>query len=244
MNSRPPDFTHVQTWVFDLDNTLYPAECNLFRQIDARMTAFVERELGLNWEEARRLQKAYYVQYGTTMSGLMREHGVAPHDFMDYVHDIDLSAVEENRALASRIEALPGEKFVFTNGSTRHAENVTQKLGLSGAFNAVFDIAAADFTPKPHRETYDRFLRTHAIDPRRAAMFEDLAHNLAAPHDLGMTTVLIASDARWLDDEPTNKRPARLGETHDFVHHVTDNLTDFLHAVETRSDAAAIEING
>ncbi len=235
MHASQPDFTHVESWVFDLDNTLYPAHCNLFKQIDARMAAFIEDLLEVPHADARRLQKDYYVQYGTTMSGLMREHGVKPHDFMDYVHDIDLSVVDENRALRALIAELPGEKFIFTNGSVRHAENVTDKLGLAGLFDAVFDIAAAEFTPKPHRETYERFLSRHAVRPGEAAMFEDLAHNLLSAHALGMTTVLVGSDADWLADEPADKRPARPGERHDHVHHFTDDLTNFLGTIKTRS---------
>jgi putative hydrolase of the HAD superfamily len=223
-----PDMRHVDCWVFDLDNTLYPAECRLFAQIDARMAAFIQGRLGLTEAEARRLQKDYYVRYGTTMSGLMREHAVRPDDFLDYVHDIDLAAISADAALAERLTALPGRRFVFTNGSTRHAENVMGKLGIAHLFEAVFDIAAADYLPKPHRETYDRFLGAHAVAPARAAMFEDLAHNLEAAHALGMTTVLVCSAAEWIADEPAAKRPALPGERHAHVHHVTDDLPGFL----------------
>ncbi len=232
MRNSQPDFTHVETWVFDLDNTLYPAHCNLFKQIDARMATFIEELLKIPRDAARRLQKDYYVRYGTTMSGLMREHGVRPHDFMDYVHDIDLSAVCENEELRALIAELPGEKFIFTNGSVRHAENVTERLGLAGLFDAVFDIAAAEFTPKPHRETYERFINRHGVRADEAAMFEDLAHNLLSAHELGMTTVLVGSDAEWLADEPADKRPARPGERHDHVHHFTNDLTGFLGMID------------
>ncbi|MEM9170114.1 MAG: pyrimidine 5'-nucleotidase [Pseudomonadota bacterium] len=240
--ARPRDgvaeaFAHVRYWVFDLDNTLYPADCHLFHQIDARMTAFIERALKLGPVDARRVQKDYYARYGTTMSGLMREHGVDPHDFMAFVHDIDLSVVDENPALAAVIADLPGEKYVFTNGSERHADNVTAKLGLSGLFAGVFDIASAAFTPKPHRATYERFLSRHAVAPGEAAMFEDIAVNLAEPHALGMTTVLVASSAAWLDDEPSAKRPAKPDDRHGHVHHVTDDLTGFLERVAPRAPA-------
>ncbi|MEE2690837.1 MAG: pyrimidine 5'-nucleotidase [Pseudomonadota bacterium] len=228
--SPSPDLSHVDAWVFDLDNTLYPAECNLFGQIDARMAAFIERLLGCDAAEARRLQKGYYVKYGTTMSGLMREHGVAPRAFLDYVHEIDLSVVAANEALASAIAALPGKRYIFTNGSVKHAENVVERLGVSGLFDAVFDIEAADYTPKPHRQTYERFLAAHAVAPKRAAMFEDLAHNLQSAYDLGMTTVLVTSRAEWIADEPADKRPALPGDRHAHVHHVTDDLAGFLGA--------------
>ena len=233
------DLRHVDAWVFDLDNTLYPADCNLFRQIDQRMTSFIEDNLALPADEARLLQKRYYVEYGTTMSGLMREHAVRPAAFLEFVHDIDLSPVEENRLLASRIMALPGRKFVFTNGSVQHAENVMAKIGVAHCFDAVFDIEAADYTPKPHRETYEKFLTAHAITAPGAIMFEDIAHNLESAHSLGMTTVLVSSEADWIADEPDEKRPARAGDKHDYVHHVTDDLTDFLGVIKTSAATRA-----
>ncbi len=223
------DLSHVTRWVFDLDNTLYPAATNLFGQIDARMRAFIEHVLTLPPEDARRLQKDYYVRYGTTLSGLMVEHGVDPDAFLDYVHDIDLADLSADPALAAAIATLPGERYIFTNGSTAHAERVIEKIGLAGQFNDIFDIRAAAFTPKPHRETYQRFLLRHGIEGGQSAMFEDLAHNLEAAHALGMTTVLVSSDAPWIDDEPPEKRPAAPGDRHAHVHFVTDDLAAFLH---------------
>ena len=222
------DLRHIESWIFDLDNTLYEAECQLFAQIDARMTAFIERLLDLSHEQARRIQKGYYVQYGTTMSGLMHEHGVDPEEFMAYVHDIDLAPITPNPELAIEIEQLPGKKYIFTNGSERHAENVARALGVFHLFDEVFDIKAAQYTPKPKRETYEIFLKEHDVAPNRAIMFEDLAQNLRTPHDMGMTTVLVCSDAAWLSDEPHNKRPAKPGETAPHVHHTTNDLTGFL----------------
>ncbi len=223
-----PDLSHVDTWIFDLDNTLYPAECQLFAQIDRRMTAFMEARLGLAPDEARRRQKQFYADYGTTLSGLMIEHGVAPGDFLGYVHDIDVTAVPANPELAERIANLPGRRLVFTNGSVAHAENVMNQLGVAALFDDIFDIAAAGFTPKPKRAAYDLFVNRYGVAPARAAMFEDLAQNLAEPHALGMTTVLVCSQAEWLNDEPAGKRPARPGDVHEHVHHVTDDLTTFL----------------
>ncbi len=232
------DFSHVESWVFDLDNTLYPAECHLFRQIDARMTDFIRLNVCVNHDEARRLQKHFYVKYGTTLSGLMIEHKVAPDDFLSYVHDIDHSVVPENQPLRRAIERLPGRRYIFTNGSTAHAEKVLGRIGLDGLFDDVFDIRAADWTPKPHRATYEKFLAAHRIRPRESAMFEDLAHNLEAADALGMTTVLVCQDAAWFGDEPADKRPATPGDAHGaHVHHVTDDLAGFLGMVETRTPA-------
>jgi putative hydrolase of the HAD superfamily len=229
------DFRHVETYVFDLDNTLYPASCNLFAEIDARMAQFIVERLGEPYDAARALQKDYYVRYGTTMSGLMRERGVDPIEFMQFVHDIDLSPLSPDAALAGALAGLDGRKFIFTNGSTRHAENVLGRLGLLGLFEDVFDIACADYLPKPHRETYEAFLRAHAVAPERAAIFDDIAHNLEVPHALGMTTVLVASDAPWIADEPTDKRPAGPSDRPAHAHYVTDNLAGFLTSAKMRA---------
>lgn len=231
------DFRHIENWVFDLDNTLYEAECRLFAQIDARMTQFIRERLDLEHADARRLQKQYYVDYGTTMSGLMHEHDVCPETFMAYVHDIDLAPIRKNPALEKAIAALPGRKFIYTNGSTQHAENVAGALGVFHLFDEVFDIKAAGYTPKPHRAPYEKFLTSHDVNPSKAAMFEDLTQNLETPHALGMTTVLVCSDAAWLADEPDAKRPARPDDHDDggpdHIHHMTDDLTAFLKAILT-----------
>ena len=227
------DFTHVETWIFDLDNTLYPADCNLFAQIDERMRTFIETRFGLDAAEARKLQKQYYVEYGTTLAGLMDRHGTRPEEFLDYVHDIDLAPVDPHPDLAERIAALPGLKYVFTNGSVKHAENVCGKLGFSDLFAEIFDIAAADFLPKPHTATYEKFVRTHDVAPNRAAMFEDMVQNLEAPHAMGMTTVLVTTEADWIASEPAEKRPARSADNIDHVHHATEDLFAFLNRVRT-----------
>lgn len=237
-DSRSPDFRHVNSWVFDLDNTLYAAECELFAQIDARMTAYIRNHLDLDHDTARRLQKDYYVRYGTTMSGLMNEHDVEPDHFLDYVHDIDLAPIEPHPALAEAIAGLPGRKYIYTNGSVRHAENVAGALGLFHLFDDVFDIKAARYAPKPRREPYEAFLRQYGIAPEGAAMFEDLAQNLETPHALGMTTVLVCSDAAWLADEPHDKRPARPGETGAHIHYATDDLAAFLSGAITAKTSA------
>ncbi len=227
------DFTHVTTWVFDLDNTLYPADCHLFAQIDARMTSFIEETLKVDHAKARFIQKDYYARYGTTLSGLMQEHGISPEAFMDYVHDIDLSAVTANEALRQHIASLPGQRYIFTNGSVRHAENVAGKIGILDLFDGLFDIAHAEFMPKPHAPAYQAFTRKFDVDPRAAAMFEDMPQNLEWPHAAGMKTVLVQSKAEWFDDEPEGKRPARHGESFPHVTHTTTDLTGFLGLLTT-----------
>jgi putative hydrolase of the HAD superfamily len=169
----------------------------------------------------------------------MNEHDVCPDEFLAFVHDIDVSVVHENKPLAAALSFLPGRKFIFTNGSVKHAENVAGALGILDQFDEIFDIKAAGYAPKPRREPYDKFLHSHQIDPRAAVMFEDIAQNLEAPHALGMTTVLVQSDAAWLDDEPHDKRPARPGDSAPHVHYVTDDITLFLNtAIHALADAS------
>ncbi len=169
-----------------------PPDCNLFAQIDQRMGEFIAQHLGLALDEAQALRKRYYYEHGTTLAGLMRLHGISPHAFLDYVHDIDLSAVAASPELGAAIDALPGRKFVFTNGSRKHAEAVAERLGVADRFEDIFDIHALDYIhPKPTREAYERFTRACGVVAGRAAMFDDLPHNLETAHALGMTTVLV-----------------------------------------------------
>ncbi len=228
--SGAPDFTHVRAWVFDLDNTLYPSECDLFAQIDARMRAFVARALDLSEDEARLVQKRYYAEHGTTLKGLMTHHGVAPQAYLDFVHDIDLGVVAPDAVLRARIAALPGRKIVFTNGSRAHAERVLARRGLDGLFEHCFDIVAAGYEPKPALAAFARMIEVCGVAPDRAAMFEDLPRNLAPAHALGFTTVLVRTHYDW-SHEPEAARPAGPGAAPDFAHYVTDDLTGFLGAV-------------
>jgi putative hydrolase of the HAD superfamily len=216
----------TRVWIFDLDNTLYPAACNLFAQVDHRMGAFVADHLGVPYAYARYLQKAYYRQFGTTLSGLMQVHGMAPGPFLDYVHEIDVSHVAPDPALGEAIGALPGRKLIFTNGTVRHAENVAGKLGILDRFEAIYDIVAAEYVPKPHRAPYDDFVRRHGAAPEQSAMFEDMPHNLEVPHALGMATVLVHADAEV--DAPVQRAIRAWAEPPTHIHHMTDDLTGFL----------------
>lgn len=230
MAPRPAGLSHVEHWVFDLDNTLYPSSCDLFAAIDVRMTEFVARELKVSREAAFDVQKRYYAEFGTTLAGLMARHGMEPAAFLDYVHDIDLAPLAAAPDLAGPLGALPGRKFVFTNGSRRHAERVTAAMGISHLFDDLFDIEAAGFTPKHRIESYERFLAATRIPPARAVMFEDLVRNLAPAASLGFTTVLVRSTRDW-SHEPPEARPAGpADETPGCVHHVTDDLPAFLSA--------------
>src|ERR1700690_4482423 len=178
MTKSPRPFTHIDTWVFDLDNTLYPHHVNLWQQVDARIGEFIGAYLKVSAEQARFIQKDYYRRYGTSMRGMMTEHGVHADDYLAYVHQIDHSPLEPNPAMGAAIAKLPGRKLILTNGSTDHAEAVLARLGLLAHFEAVFDIIAAELEPKPAAQTYHKFLMRHGVDPSKAAMFADLAPNL------------------------------------------------------------------
>ena len=217
----PPGLDAVEVWLFDLDNTLYPASSRLFDQIDRRMGRFIERLLSLEPEAARALQKRYFQDHGTTMRGLMEHHGVDPRDYLAFVHEIDLAPIAPDPALDRALDALPGRKLVFTNASARHAERVMARLGVARHFEAVFDIADAGYQPKPGRQAYDRLIERHGVDPRRAAFIEDSARNLAPAAELGMTTVWVETDSRWAGE----------GHAAEHVHHVTDDLGAWLTAL-------------
>jgi putative hydrolase of the HAD superfamily len=219
------NFEKTRVWIFDLDNTLYPAECNLFAEVDHRMGEFIARFLGVPYAYARHLQKSYYRQFGTTLSGLMQVHKMDPAAFLDYVHDIDLSAVTAHPELARHIEALPGRKLIFTNGTRAHAERVAGKLGVLHLFEDIFDIVTSDYVPKPQAGPYSKFLRDHGVDPTAAAMFEDMPHNLEVPHALGMTTCLVHSS---YVDHPIQLKIRDWVEPPEHVHHMTENLAEFL----------------
>ena len=218
-------FERTRIWVFDLDNTLYPAESNLFAQMDVKMQEYIARYLGVPMAYARHLQKNYYRQFGTTLAGLMQVHRMEPHDFLEYVHDLDLTNVPESPELAAAIEQLPGRKLIFTAGSRRHAENVAGKLGVLHLFEDIMDIVDTDFVPKEQIEAFHTLLVRHNIDPSAAAMFEDMPHNLVAPHELGMATVLVYSNKV---NHPVQQKIRSWTEPPEHVHHMTDDLGGFL----------------
>ena len=228
VRSVPRQFATVETWVFDLDNTLYPHHLNLWQQVDERIRNFVAEFLRVPYEDAFRLQKDYYKRYGTTMRGLMTEHGLQPDAFLEMVHEIDHSPLTPNPALGAAIEKLPGRKLIMTNGTRKHAATVLARLAIDRHFEDVFDIAAADLDPKPMPQVYDRFLARHGVDPARSAMFEDLARNLEVPHALGMTTVLVVPEGTR---EVFREDWELEGKDAPHVDHVTEDLTGFLEKI-------------
>lgn len=214
-------FGRIDTWIFDLDNTLYPVECQLFDQVDRRMEEFIAAHFSISREAARTIQKDYWKRYGTTLKGLMLHHGVAPEAYLDFVHRIDLGRLEPDAALGTALARLPGRKVIFTNGPAHHARAVLDRLGIGAHFEAMFDIAASAYVPKPEIGAYRNLLAKLDADPNRCALFEDTVENLAPAAALGMRTVLVAPRGRVTDVR------AACG---DEVHHVTDELAAFLAA--------------
>lgn len=221
----------VGTWIFDLDNTLYPASCRLFDQVQLRIRQYIRENLGLTETEALALQKRYFQEHMTTLRGLIVNDGIDPHHFLDFVHAIDLTALVPNPALGEAIAALPGRKVIFTNGSVPHATRVMERVGISHHFEAIFDIVASDFVPKPDLGVYRRLCAEYRIDPETAVMIDDMPRNLLPAHQLGMTTVLVKTDDEWTG-------PA--GDP-SFIHHVTEDLTSFLAPFGTHKNNATAE---
>ena len=220
----PRGFGNVETWVFDLDNTLYPHHL-LWQQVDDRIRNFIAEFLKVPHDAAFRIQKDYYKRYGTTMRGLMTEHGLNPDDYLEYVHQIDHSPLEPNPALGAALKKLPGRKLILTNGTRKHADAVMKKLEVHEHFEDVFDIVAAELDPKPLPQIYQRFLARHDVDPAKAAMFEDLARNLEVPHALGMTTVLVVPAGTR---EVFREQWELEGRDEAHVDHVTENIVAFI----------------
>jgi len=223
----PRGFGKVDTWVFDLDNTLYPHHL-LWQQVDDRIRSYVAEFLKVSKDEAFRVQKDYYKRYGTTMRGLMSEHGLNPDDYLEYVHQIDHSPLEPNPALGAALGKLPGRKLILTNGTRKHADAVMWRLGIHHHFEDVFDIVAAKLEPKPAAKTYERFLARYDVDAAKAAMFEDLARNLEAPHVLGMITVLVVPEGQR---EVFREDWELEGRDEPHVDYLTDDLAGFLERI-------------
>ena len=215
-----PDLRHVDTWLFDLDDTLYPPECELMAMVDERMTRFVMRQTGLGHAEARALKTRYYHEHGTTLAGLMAFHGVDPAAFVEEVQDVAMDHMQPDPRLRAALRRLPGRRLVFTNAGGVYAAKVLERLGVADLFEDVFHLEAADYIPKPQLPTFERMVRRHLVTPATAAFFEDTERNLAPAAALGMTTVLIGPHALT-------------SEAH-FVHHRAETLPPFLEAALVR----------
>lgn len=222
---QSPFLSHVRTWIFDLDNTLYPAATNLFALIDDKMGQYISEKLAVDRVEARRIQKQYFHQYGMTLWGLMQHHDVDPHGFLDFVHDIDLGRVTPSTQVRTAISNLPGRALVFTNGDHVYAGRVLKKLGLDDLFVGIHDIHATDYRPKPMQHAYDSLCQTCDIDPETAVFVEDMARNLKPAKAMGMTTI-------WLNNgsEGGTREADR-----DYIDHEITDLGDWLSGLNLSS---------
>lgn len=222
-----PTQRRIDTWIFDLDNTLYPSSVELFAEVDRRMGQYIADLLAIEYDEARRVQKEYFRAYGTTLRGLMIHHRLDPLDFLDHVHRVDIERLDPDPALATALSQIEGRKIIFTNASRRHAESVLDRIGVRHEFDAIHDIVDANFVPKPDPDAYRTLVERFAIDPHTAAMFEDVPRNLEPAAALGMITVLIRSHHEW----------AKMGSEGAHIHFVADNLADWLGELAAAEDA-------
>ena len=212
------DLRNIKFWLFDLDNTLYEGATKVFDQIDKKMTEYISKKLNLNKEEARKIQKSYFMEHDTTLNGMIKNHKINANEFLEFVHNIDLSFLNEDKQLDEQISKIKGKKIIFTNGSEAHAKNVTRKLGIERHFDHIFDIKSANFIPKPSLEAYKKIIEKYKIEPQYSIFIEDIARNLKPAHELGMKTVWIKNDEPWA---------AKFSDS-DFINYKTDNLAKFL----------------
>ena len=221
------ELSNIKNWIFDLDNTLYSPEEEIFSQIDERMTKFITDKFKINNEEAFNIQKKYFLEYGTTLSGLMKKNNIDTDEFLEFVHDIDLDILKPDKKLNKIISNLPGKKFIFTNGSKKHAQNVLKKLEMNVIFDDIYDIKDSNFIPKPNMEAYTTFINKMGIDVNKSIMFEDIARNLQPAKELGIISVLIQRDLPLRNDKFNIKEFELLWKNNDYADYVTDDLVMF-----------------
>ena len=211
-------FKSINYWLFDLDNTLYSGKTKVFEQIDKKMSKFISEKLNVDIKKAKEIQKNYFYQYDTTLNGMIKNHKIDANEFLEFVHDIDISFLKNDIALKQEIEKLDGKKIIFTNGPRKHALNVTKKIGIQHCFDDIFDIVDSNFVPKPSIEPYKKLVKKHKIDPNLCAFVEDIARNLKPAYEMGMKTVWIENDEPW----------AKKFSDNSFVNYKTNNLSEFL----------------
>ncbi len=212
------ELSKIKYWIFDLDNTLYSGDTKVFDQVDKKMSKFISEKLNVSLEEAKKIQKNYFHEYNTTLNGMIKNHEIDANEFLEFVHDVDLDFLKEDKLLKQEISNLNGKKYIFTNGSKAHAANVTKRIGIEKLFDGVFDIVESDFIPKPSIEPYKKIIEKFKIEPQYSIFIEDIARNLKPAHELGMKTVWIKNDEPWA---------AKFSDS-DFINYKTDNLAKFL----------------
>ena len=205
-------------WIFDLDNTLYSGETRVFEQVDKRMSKYISEKLNVGILEAKEIQKNYFYKYNTTLNGMMKNHKIEANEFLEFVHDIDIDFLKKDVPLGEELRKLEGKKIIFTNGSKKHALNVTQRIGIDQYFDDIFDIVDCNFIPKPKMEPYEKLVKKHKIDPNLCVLIEDIARNLKPAYEMGMKTVWIENKEPWA---------AKFSDS-DFINYRTKNLTEFL----------------
>lgn len=223
------ELKNIRSWIFDLDDTLYPPSNEIYSQMTRRIRAYIMQALGIDEETASVVQKDYYKKYGATVHGLMVEHNISPEDFTNYVHELDLSSLQENPQLKACLDALPGKKYVFTNGAYHHAERVLKKLNIRACFSGIFSIREAGYVPKPAEQTYLKMMQTFHIKPREGIMFDDSPANILAAKKVGLHTV-------WISSNVTNNRYCSV-DTKDFCDYETPDLTTFLSELTLKKTA-------
>ena len=211
-------FKSIKLWIFDLDNTLYSGKTKVFEQIDKKMSKYISEKLKIEIEEAKKIQKQYFYEYNTTLSGLIKNHKINANEFLDFVHDVNLDFLEKDTKLNEELKKLDGKKIIFTNGSKKHGLNVTKKIGIDHHFDDIFDIVESEFIPKPMIEPYKKLVEKHNIDPKLCVFVEDIARNLKPAYEMGMKTVWIENDEPW----------AKEFSDSNFINYKTNNLSGFI----------------
>ena len=208
----------IKFWIFDLDNTLYADETKVFDQVDKKMSKYISEKLNVNITEAKEIQKNYFHKYNTTLNGMIKNHKIDANEFLEFVHDIDVNFLKKNYGLGEELKKLDGKKIIYTNGSKKHALNVTKKIGIDQYFDGIFDIVDSNFVPKPLIEPYKKLVQKHKIDPKLCVFIEDIARNLKPAYEMGMKTIWIENNESW----------AKKFSDGDFINYRTNNLTEFL----------------
>ena len=208
----------IRYWLFDLDNTLYSGTTKVFEQVDKKMSQFISEKLNVDLKEAKKIQKKYFYEYNTTLNGMIKNHKINADEFLDFVHDIDVDFLKEDIQLGQELKKLNGKKIIFTNGSRKHAINITQRFGIDQYFDDIFDIVDSEFIPKPSIEPYIKLVKKHKIDPNLCVFIEDIARNLKPAYEMGMKTIWIENDEQW----------AKKFSDGEFVNYKTNNLSEFL----------------
>ncbi len=212
------ELAKIKYWLFDLDNTLYSGQTKVFDQVDKKMSSFISKKLNVGLEEAKKIQKDYFHKYSTTLTGMIKHHKINADEFLEFVHDVDLGFLKEDKGLENEISKIKGKKIIFTNGSKAHATNVTKKIGIDKLFDGVFDIVESNFIPKPSIESYKMLIEKYKIEPQYCILVEDIARNLKPAYELGMKTVWIKNDEPWAAEFSNES----------FINYRTENLTNFL----------------